>query len=114
MTVNASLNASLPPPLPPLHPQFLDFFFSQFRRNDTGSFTEYPYFSPCGKEKNYIRPACVGVVFHDLQFDGVDGAGELIWGGGLRQRFEPSALAMSERTGRLYHRLFSTPGGENE
>eukprot|EP00520_Triparma_pacifica_P019521 CAMPEP_0118633246 /NCGR_PEP_ID=MMETSP0785-20121206/891_1 /TAXON_ID=91992 /ORGANISM="Bolidomonas pacifica, Strain CCMP 1866" /LENGTH=147 /DNA_ID=CAMNT_0006524101 /DNA_START=185 /DNA_END=625 /DNA_ORIENTATION=+ len=90
--------------------KFLDFFFSQLCRNDTGEFTDYPFFSPCGKEKNYIRPACQGVVFHDLQYSRDDGSGELIWGGKLKQRFDPSQLVMSDRTGRLYHRLFYTSG----
>ena len=84
--------------------KFLDFFWRQMRRNDTKRFyDEYPYYSPCGKEHNYVRPADVGVVFHDFQ---PSDPKLLIFGGSLKQKFSPSDLAFSERTGRFYHRLF--------
>jgi hypothetical protein len=79
--------------------KFLDFFFKRLRRNDTGEFTDYPYFSPCGKEKNFILPADVGVAFHDYN----EASNELMWGGTLKTIFEPASLAFSKRTGRMYH-----------
>lgn len=36
--------------------EFLAFFFSRIRLNQTGSYEkEFPYFSPCGRERNYVR-----------------------------------------------------------
>ena len=55
--------------------QFLNFFFKQLRRNDRVPrrspdgvipFEEYPFLSPCGKEKNYVKCADVPLVFHTL------------------------------------------------
>jgi len=80
--------------------KFLDFFFKQMRRNDTYEHGEYPYYSPCGKEHNYIRPADTGIVFHEF----LNGS-ELVFGGSLREPFSGDDLAYSERTGRFYHRL---------
>ena len=81
---------------------FLDFFHKQIQRNDTHKHLDYPYYSPCGLEHNYIRPADVAIVFHDLQDR------SLIFGGSLQQEFEPNELAFSPNTGRFYHRLFGT------
>lgn len=82
--------------------KFLNFFTRLMRRNDTSRFVEeYPYYSPCGLEHNFIRPADVGLVFHDLTDEG-----KLIFGGSLTQEFRGDCLAYSERTGRFYHRLF--------
>ena len=61
---------------------------------------EYPYVSPCGKELNFIRPAATPIVFHTLDHNN----NTLVYAGSRTQEFQMSALAMSERTGRLYHR----------
>lgn len=63
-TDDRSINQSISRPID-MHPytsksprqQFLDFFFSQVRRNDTGLHPTYPFVSPCGREMNYILPA---------------------------------------------------------
>ncbi|GMI10919.1 hypothetical protein TrVE_jg5867 [Triparma verrucosa] len=81
--------------------KFLDFFFSQLRPNKTGKFEEYPFFSPCGKESNYIRPACLPIVFHDLT-----PSNSLVYAGTLLQKFHPSNLRTSSLSGRIFHRLF--------
>lgn len=60
---------------------------------------DYPYVSLCGKEVNLIRPAALPLVFHSLVGD------ELHFGGNLTVAFQPSSLAVSERTGRLYHKI---------
>ena len=50
--------------------KFLDFFFRQLgyntprRRTGEVAFPEYPFLSPCGKEKNYVKCADVPLVFH--------------------------------------------------
>ena len=52
--------------------KFLDFFFRQLgyntprRRAGEVAFPEYPFLSPCGKEKNYVKCADVPLVFHTL------------------------------------------------
>ena len=36
--------------------EFLAFFFKRVKLNNTGRYeSEFPYVSPCGREKNYIR-----------------------------------------------------------
>lgn len=53
--------------------KFLDFFFRQLgynaprRRTGEVAFAEYPFLSPCGKEKNYIKCADVPIVFNTLR-----------------------------------------------
>ncbi|GMI11638.1 hypothetical protein TrLO_g12269 [Triparma laevis f. longispina] len=79
--------------------KFLNFFFKQLRWNNTGEFNSYPFFSPCGPEKNYIRPACLPIVFHDMLHS------DLIFGGNLIQSFNPRNLAMSVKSGRMFHKL---------
>lgn len=61
---------------------------------------DYPFVSPCGGELNFIRPACTPIVFHSLD----SMSNDLIYGGTRTQKFKTSDLAMSEETGRLYHR----------
>jgi hypothetical protein len=89
--------------------KFLDFFYRRLqplRRRDEDLLhgrdiltSEYPYVSPCGTELNFVRPAATPIVFHSLQGD------ELSYAGTMVQPFEEKHLAISEETGRLYHRL---------
>jgi hypothetical protein len=60
---------------------------------------DYPFVSPCGKEINFILPADMPIVFHDLDTK----EGRLVYGGSLSVSFDPSQIHMSMRTGRLYH-----------
>lgn len=76
----------------------MDFFFKQVRKNETGLHEDYPFISPCGKELNFIKPADMPIVFHDLSHDN-----KLIYGGTLTVTFDPSKVLVSPRTGRLYH-----------
>jgi hypothetical protein len=89
--------------------KFLDFFFRRLQplrprdedllRGRDILTSEYPYVSPCGIELNFVRPAATPIVFHSLQED------ELSYAGCMVQSFEEKHLAISEETGRLYHRL---------
>ncbi|CAM9826396.1 unnamed protein product, partial [Heterosigma akashiwo] len=107
--------------------KFLNFFFSNIRRQiekdrmillqtdaDPSIANDYPFVSPCGFELNFIRPADSPIVFHDLQKDSDDdvemGRKSLIFGGNLSQPYSPRCLAMSMKTGRLYHELICTSG----
>jgi Domain of unknown function (DUF4505) len=106
---------------------FLDMFFRNIRKIDHsdcrylstyGIEQDYPYVSPCGPlERNYIRPADTPIVFHSLQQvenndvqqakTTKDSAAVLCYGGTLTQLFLPTKLAISKRTGKLYHVLDS-------
>lgn len=90
--------------------KFLDFFFRQMRPvqkkdmeylGELGVGDDYPFVSPCGKELNFIRPAATPIVFHT--FDQANS--NLIFGGALTQPFDPSLLAVSATTGRIFHQL---------
>jgi hypothetical protein len=89
--------------------RFLNFFFTRIRwarpkdikfLDDIGVAADYPFVSPCGKEINHIRPAATPIVFHSLINQ------DLIYAGNLTLPFEHSQLALSEKTGRLYHQLY--------
>ena len=101
--------------------KFLDFFFTRIRRvrekekailEDVGAADDYPFVSPCGVELNFIRPADAPIVFHELREDPGNGK-QLVFGGTLSQPYLPEKIAMSPRTGRLYHELTQgTRGGD--
>ena len=90
--------------------RFLDFFFRMVRpiglrekeimEKYGVSQDEYPYCSPCGTELNFIRPAATPIVFHS--FDSSNNT--LLYAGTKTQKFQISDLAVSELTGRLYHK----------
>jgi hypothetical protein len=89
--------------------KFLDLFFRRLQplrprdedllHNRDILKSEYPYVSPCGTELNFVRPAATPIVFHGLSED------ELLYAGTMVQIFEEKHLAISEETGRLYHKL---------
>ncbi len=81
---------------------FLDFFFRQMRPNPTGRHEEYPYYSPCERDRNFIRAADTPIVFHRLTENYLE------YGGALTYPFEPEELRFSS-DGILYHRA---PVGE--
>ena len=94
--------------------KFLNFFFSRVQKVrkvdrqflvEEGIDNEYPFVSLCGKEVNFIRPAATPIVFHSLQ------GNTLYFGGTLQVPFEPTNLAVSPRTGQLFHKIqhCSTP-----
>jgi Domain of unknown function (DUF4505) len=92
--------------------KFLNFFFSRIRPiNDKESQflaehdiqNEYPFLSPCGEELNFIRPAATPIVYHTFrEYDQC-----LLFGGNLEHAFDPTQLAISSTTGRMYHRFTS-------
>ena len=81
-------------------PKFIDFFFKQLRPNtEFPEFAEYPWYSPCGKEHNFIKASPSPVVFQELNVKE-----ELVWGASLTVPFNPSKLRMDD-AGMLYHGL---------
>jgi len=101
--------------------EFLLFFFQRLKLNDTGNYEdEFPYLSPCGRERNYVRCDDVPVVY--THFLDVEGSVEqlqaaepqqlrLSWGGAgdkLTTVFEPWRVCMLPSTGRVYHPIFTS------
>jgi hypothetical protein len=93
---------------------FLTFFFSRLRRNDTGSYQDtFPWVSPCGREKNYIRCDDTPFVFTRL-LEKTPGEFLLCYANGgddLSVKFEPEKLCMLLESGRLYHPAPERVGG---
>ena len=93
-------------------PAFLDFFISNIKESTAQDLellpecvrVDYPYVSRCGVELNFVRPADSPIVFHSMDGDTPD-ALQLYFAASLRQRFDPRCLAISPRTGHLYHQL---------
>lgn len=81
---------------------FLKFFYNQMRPNLDPSKLQFPYVSPCGKEKNYVTPQDP---MSALVFIGLDSSEENLEYafGTLKEKFEPSKLTMSLSTMRIYH-----------
>lgn len=79
-------------------PQFLDFFFARLQKNPDSA--EYPFVSPCGREKNYIRCAGTPIVFRAFRED--RGRAQLLYAGNSLQPFEPEALQVNG-SGQLFH-----------
>ncbi|XP_041862665.1 UPF0598 protein C8orf82 homolog [Melanotaenia boesemani] len=101
--------------------QFLVFFFSRLRANESGRYEEdFPFLSLCGRERNFLRCDDRPVVFtHLLQSiagqQGTTGDQEqLSYCGGaekLSVPFRPEALYMHPVSGRVYHPCPERSGG---
>nr|XP_009859298.1 UPF0598 protein CG30010 isoform X2 [Ciona intestinalis] len=96
---------------------FLAFFFSRIRLNRTGRYEDdFPYFSPCGREKNYIRCDDLPIVFthilkQDSESDDKDFLSYGYAGDKLTFPFQPEHLCMLPDTGRVYHPAPDKTGG---
>lgn len=92
------------------------FFFNRLRINDTDRYKEeFPYISPCGRERNYVRCDDQPIVFtHILAAKGSKGEDLLSynWAGDrLTVIFEPQSLCMYPDSGRVYHPASLKTGG---
>ena len=91
---------------------FLEFFFKRLRLNETDRYPEFPYLSPCGRERNYVRCDDKAIVYtHIIEGDESD---LLSYGGAadkLTVVFEPSKICMLPETGRIYHPASPDIGG---
>lgn len=89
---------------------FLVFFFSRLRPNQSGRYEEdFPFLSPCGRERNFVRCEDRPVVFTHLIEEGL-----LSYCGGsekLTFPFCPEALYMHPDSGRVYHPCTERAGG---
>lgn len=95
--------------------QFLVFFFSRLRSNQSGRYEEdFPFLSLCGRERNFLRCDDRPVVFtHLLQSTPADRELLSYCGGAdkLSVHFRPEALYMHPVSGRVYHPCPERPGG---
>ncbi|XP_071342632.1 UPF0598 protein C8orf82 homolog [Trachinotus anak] len=101
--------------------QFLVFFFSRLRSNQSGRYEEdFPFLSLCGRERNFLRCDDRPVVFtHLLQTPAgpqgtVGDQEQLSYCGGaekLSVPFRPEALYMHPASGRVYHPCSERSGG---
>uniref|UniRef100_A0A3B3ZPQ6 Uncharacterized protein n=1 Tax=Periophthalmus magnuspinnatus TaxID=409849 RepID=A0A3B3ZPQ6_9GOBI len=95
--------------------QFLVFFFTRLRLNQSGRYEEdFPFVSPCGRERNFVRCDDRPIVFTHLIQGGHSETEALSYCGGadkLTAAFRPEALYMHPGTGRVYHPCSDRTGG---
>lgn len=84
---------------------FLKFFFNRLRQNDTQRYTMFPYISPCGRERNYVRCDDTPIVFTEhIKTDKTkDGLTYAHGGPELSVEFQLSKLYVAPESGRVYH-----------
>lgn len=87
--------------------KFLEFFFKRLKINDTNRYRDdFPYMSPCGRERNFIRCDDVPIVFTHILPPNADNNSELLSycyaGDLLAVEFEPDKIYMSG-SGKVYH-----------
>jgi hypothetical protein len=94
--------------------KFLDFFFRNYRRNDSGHFSEMPFVSYCGHEMNFVRPMDKksAITFVDFcqgktktPFASLFLNDTLYYGASMTEPFDPKKLTYCSESGRLYHAL---------
>ncbi|KAM8712583.1 hypothetical protein ACLKA7_012993 [Drosophila subpalustris] len=87
--------------------KFLQFFFSRLRQNQTQRYQMFPFLSPCGRERNYVRCDDTPIVFTEqLKKDESKDEESLSYAHGgpnLTVIFEPQKLYMHPASGRVYH-----------
>lgn len=99
--------------------KFLQFFFTRIKLNDTNRYQDFPFISPCGRERNYIRCDDVPIVFtHLIESTKIINDGTVNdklsynYGGDLLCiDFQPNKVFMSPKTGRVYHPTWNKVGG---
>ncbi|XP_055981268.1 UPF0598 protein C8orf82 homolog [Sorex fumeus] len=94
--------------------QFLVTFFSRLRLNRSGRYeAAFPFLSPCGRERNFLRCEDRPVVFTHLLSVGPGPPRLSYCGGGeaLAVPFEPERLLPLAANGRLYHPAPERAGG---
>lgn len=80
----------------------MKFFFERLRINDSGRYEEFPYLSPCGRERNYVGCDDLPIVFTHLEESNGKFVLPFNYCPGFSVDFQPSKLFMSQN-GRIYH-----------
>ncbi|XP_058461651.1 UPF0598 protein CG30010 isoform X3 [Malaya genurostris] len=86
--------------------KFLEFFFKRLRFNEGTRYREhFPFLSPCGRERNYVRCDDVPIVFTHIFQDskGIDQLSFAHAGDLLTVPWEPDRICMFPLSGRVYH-----------
>jgi len=88
--------------------KFLEFFFKRLKKNDSGHYAgAFPYISPCGHEKNFVRCDDLPVVFTQVIHRQGETEQDLFsyCNGGdlLTVQFQPDQICMLPESGRVYH-----------
>ncbi|CAG0887044.1 unnamed protein product [Darwinula stevensoni] len=93
--------------------KFLRFFFRQIHHNKTGRYMDsFPWLSPCGLERNFIRCDDTPIVYtHLIKRDSWYDFGYAHAGEYLVTPFEPDRVCMLPQTGRIYHPAAEKVGG---
>ena len=93
--------------------QFLKFFFSRLKHNDTGRYyPNFPFLSPCGRERNFIRCDDLPIVFTNV-LDSESSETKLAFNHAdrfLTVPFKPEKICMTT-SGRVYHPAPEKVGG---
>jgi len=93
--------------------KFLVFFFDRLKLNKTGRYEQdFPFFSPCGREKNYVRCDDFPIVFTHSFYE--SNQWFLSYGyadNKLKVPFYPTEICMLPETGRVYHPAVERAGG---
>ncbi|XP_069112642.1 UPF0598 protein CG30010-like [Argopecten irradians] len=95
---------------------FLSFFFKRLKLNETTRYrADFPFLSPCGRERNYIRCDDRPIVYTHILDAPTPGDLDLLSYGGagtaLTVKFEPQRICMLPNTGRVYHPASTSLGG---
>lgn len=97
--------------------KFLAFFFKRLKLNNSGKYEkDFPFISPCGREKNFVRCDDIPIVFtHILEEteggEKVDYLSYAHTGDMLTVPFEPEKICMLPESGRVYHPGPEATGG---
>lgn len=94
--------------------KFLKFFFSRLRQNETQRYQMFPFLSPCGRERNYVRCDDTPIVFTEHLKDYTKDEDTLSYAHGgpdLSAVFQPQKLYMHPASGRVYHPAWPKVGG---
>ncbi|ESO90829.1 hypothetical protein LOTGIDRAFT_206699 [Lottia gigantea] len=94
---------------------FLKFFFTRIKKNESGRYEqEFPYISPCGRERNFIHCDDRPIVYTHILPKFIDNKDYLSYGGAgdlLTVLFEPEKVCMLPQSGRVYHPASLKYGG---
>ncbi|OQV15700.1 putative UPF0598 protein C8orf82-like protein [Hypsibius exemplaris] len=87
---------------------FLKFFIPRISPNELHPprYPEFPFISPCGRERNFIRCDDRPIVFTELIHSTGEGSDRLCYNGVgdlLSVDFQPELLSMDPQTGRVYY-----------